>query len=144
MVRSFQIVVFLLGLIAGNTSHAQWTESGSQDQSQLVGTWVSFEMGGKDIGDQIKKMTYVFGRDQSLTLIGEMTDGKRITHAGKYSLLAQSIEMTFDAVGTKKMPYSLQGEVLTIKDPELDSWVRLRKASLTEQATPADAVKPRR
>jgi hypothetical protein len=93
----------------------------------LAGQWQSFELGGRDIGTGIKSITFTFTSDGRLIASGVMNDGRKETYDGRYVVHDTFLEITIGDKGTKKAPYSIQDGVLTLRDPEIDSYVKFKK-----------------
>ena len=101
----------------------------------LCGRWVSIEFGGKDVGEQIMTMSYEFRPDGTTTISGILKGQDPITYSGTYTAAENTIYIDVGGnVGSNTMAYSIgTNSVLTIKEPRIDSWVRLKKEN-AEQA----------
>ena len=99
------------------------------DADLVVGEWQSFEMGGADIGDHIKSMTFVFRGDGTFTANAILADGKTERHSGKFKMADGMFELTVEKEDAQKGKYSLTDGILTIHDPRENSWVKFKRAA---------------
>jgi hypothetical protein len=99
------------------------------DGDSIVGEWQSFELGGGDIGDHIKSVTFVFRGDGTFTGSATLADGKTDTHSGKYKVADGVLELTVENEDSQKGTYSLTDGILTLHDSALKSWVKFKRAA---------------
>jgi hypothetical protein len=92
-----------------------------------AGQWQSFELGGRNIGTELKSVTFTFTSDGRLTASGVMNDGRKETYDGRYVVHDTFLEITIADEETQKAPYSIRGGVLTLRDPDIDSYVKFKK-----------------
>jgi hypothetical protein len=96
----------------------------------LVGSWRSFQRGGKDSNDSIIAVTEVFNADGTCRITGQLRlwgSTYEHTYEGTYRLLPGRIVMTLKDAGTAERSFTVSEGVLTIHDPGLDSWVKYRR-----------------
>ncbi len=122
------LVAFLMCLFCGAAL------LNAADGDPIVGKWQSIAMGGDDIGDHIKSMTFVFRGDGTFTGSATLSDGKIETHSGKYKIADGIFEFTVKNEGTQKGAYSLTDEILTLHDSTVKSWVKFKRTA----ADPSD------
>jgi hypothetical protein len=125
---------FLVAIAVSTLASCARPETGgplSEDATPtLVGAWRSFQRGGKDINDSIIAVTEVFNADGTCRVTGQLRFAESTyesSHDGTYRLLPGRIVMTLKDVGTAERPYTVNEGVLTIHDPDLDSWIKYRK-----------------
>jgi len=141
--RSFAVLSLLL--VIGCVTHGPTTIRHPQEvEAGILGGWTSVELFGSDMSGNIREIEYEFRGDGSFAVIARMSDKSVRSFDGNYKVLPLVLEMTILEKGSERLPYTLSEDMLTVKDPDLDSWVRLRRKGVAEQGTPADADKPPR
>jgi len=120
--------MFVVGCGAKGPTPAQPEKS----DPGIEGQWVSVEFGGRNVGDFMKEVCYVFKADGTFTIAATMTNGTTSVFEGTYLVQPSTLELSIPDVGTKQMPYTLSGDTLTVKDPELDSWIRYKRSDVAE------------
>lgn len=143
MKRHKLLAVLSLLYVTGCASNGTTAARQHQAEHGVLGGWKSTELGGRDIGDRLKEVEYIFRRDGSFVIAATLSDNTMQRYEGTYKVLPLVLKMTIQEKGTEQLPYTLEGDVLTVKDPELDSWIKFRRKSLAEQHAPVDADKPR-
>jgi hypothetical protein len=98
----------------------------------IEGHWTSVQLGGSDIGEELKTVEYIFRRDGSFSATATMSEDRVQSHDGTYKVLPSALELTIPEMGTHEMPYTLSGDMLTVSDTELDSWIKLRRTDQAE------------
>jgi hypothetical protein len=112
---------------------------------ELVGQWRYTELGRSDAGTPFKTFTYTFRADGTFALSAVTIDGTEVDFCGSYDVCDdRALRLTIPEKGSQMMRYSLAEPVLTIRDPELDSYVRLERvgaaaASVAAQPSPPSA-----
>ena len=99
------------------------------DAESIVGEWQSLELGGSAVGARMKSLTFSFRGDGTFTASAIMADGKTDRHSGKYKAADGVCELTVGNEGVQKGTYSLADGILTIHDPNSNSWVKFKRAA---------------
>ena len=99
----------------------------TSNQTNLVGTWRSTEIGGTDIGNRLQMIEYTFTDNGTFSVFGKMSDGTEQKYVGTYSQSPSTFQMIIKGKGTQRQPYTIIDGVLTIHDERLDSWVRYKR-----------------
>jgi hypothetical protein len=120
------IILALCFVLAGLLSCRE-DSPGNQPSRTIIGEWKSTELGGSAIGDHIKDLTCVFGKDGSVTMSATMANGSEMKHSGSYTLSESMININLDNGDSQAMPYQLKDGILQIQDPQLNSWIKYEK-----------------
>ena len=107
----------LLALAAGNDTNAP----------ALLGTWNSIEVGGRDMGDRILRMQYIFQTNGAFSVSARMKDGEQMNYSGRFTVVTNKLRLSIPELGSNDLPYSVTNGILQIRDPQLDSWVKFKR-----------------
>lgn len=132
MKRSTLLAGLLLLLAAGCGTTGPKIDRVHPTIPGIEGNWISARLGGSDIGDELKTVEYMFRRDGSFSATATMSEDRVQSYDGTYNVLPSALELTIPEMGSQAMPYTLSGDMLTINDPELDSWIEFRRTDRTE------------
>lgn len=107
-------------------------EETASSADAIVGAWVSSEFGGVEGAEEIGQIRYDFRPDGSFQV-----KAQGMVLSGSYTVEGGNLQLTIpDLDEPQVMGWSIADGVLTLRDPEDDSWVKFRPDVLTmKQAT---------
>ena len=87
-----------------------------QAEQSVVGVW-------KCDDSRIKDGQSIFRPDESFVITATMADDSTQRHEGTYKVLPAVLELTLQEGRIVEVPYTLQGDVLRLKDPRSEAWI---------------------
>ncbi|MHA3775649.1 hypothetical protein ACXR0O_29395 [Verrucomicrobiota bacterium sgz303538] len=122
-------VIFSCTAISADMPAKSSGESTTVAKASITGEWQSVAFGGESIEKLLKTMRYDFRPGGKFSAFVEFTNGDQKKLEGSYVVRETTLEMTVPGDGADPFPYSLVDGVLTIRDPKIDSFVKLRRST---------------